>query len=183
MAISRGRVALDEFEQFIALSENSDHHFELIGGEIFEVVSNNYASAVAASILFFIKLFLRDHNLGGYVTGADGGYQVLGERYIPDVAYISAVRQLEASHETYNPLPPDLAVEVFSPTDSEKKLTAKVVNYLTAGTLVWVIYPDDKEIAIYAPGQLVRFVGLDDVLDGGTVLPGFHLPVRDIFPA
>jgi Uma2 family endonuclease len=59
----------------------------------------------------------------------------------------------------------------------------KVGNYLAAGTVVWVIDPERKLVEVYAPGQPVRKVGVDSVLDGGEVLPGFTLAVKDIFAA
>ncbi|MEJ5197516.1 MAG: SdrD B-like domain-containing protein, partial [Anaerolineae bacterium] len=49
------------------------------------------------------------------VTGADGGYRVGDERYIPDVAFVSQSRQPAPSRDAYNAIAPDLAVEVLSP--------------------------------------------------------------------
>lgn len=63
-------------------------------------------------------------------------------------------------------------------------LRIKVVNYLAAGTVVWVVLPDTKRVEVYVLGQLVKIVGMDGVLDGsdGGVLSGFLLPVKGIFP-
>ena len=173
---------VEAFDDFVNLPENADKLFEFIGGEIVEVPSNPYSSAIAATILFFFKLFLRENNIAGHITGADGGYIVGQERYAPDVAFISKKRQPELPYHGYNPNPPDLAVEVVSPTDSLRKLMEKVGNYLAVGTVVWVVYPETKEIAVYAPGQPVRIFGIDDTVDGGDVLPGFRLAVKEIFP-
>jgi Uma2 family endonuclease len=128
-----------------------------------------------------LTVFVRTHDLG-YVTGADGGYRVSGERYIPDAAFISTARQPQPSHEAYNPNPPDLAVEVLSPTNDPGEMRVKIVNYLLAGTVLWVVDPDLKRVEVYVPGQTPKTLGIDDVLDGGNVLPGFSLAVRDIFP-
>lgn len=106
---------------------------------------------------------------------------VSGERYIPDAAFISKTRQPTPSHDAYNPLAPDLAVEVVSPTDDPAAMRIKVVNYLRAGTTAWVVDPYKKHVEVYAPGQPVRIMGINDILDGGTLLPGFMLTVKDIF--
>ena len=106
---------------------------------------------------------------------------VSGERYAPDVAFISVARQPELAKEGYNPNPPELAVEVVSPNDSERKMTRKVVNYLAAGTLVWLVRPEEKQVEVYATGKPVKTLGINDTLDGGTVLPGFTLKVSEIF--
>lgn len=175
------RVTIEEFEKIVALPENADRHLEYIGGEIVEVVSNNFVSQIGALILLEIGSYNKHHALG-YVTGADGGYRVSGEDYMPDVGFISKVRQPKRSHDTWNPLAPDLAVEVASPTDRPKPIADKVANYLSAGTLLWYVYPDDQEVHVHVPGQPVKVLGIKDTLDGGKVLPGFSLALKDIFP-
>ena len=37
-------------------------------------------------------------------------------------------------------------------------------------------------MAVHRPGQPVRMLGENDTLDGEDVLPGWTLPVRDLFP-
>ncbi|MBI5668198.1 MAG: Uma2 family endonuclease [Chloroflexi bacterium] len=175
----------EEFERFANLPENADRLFEFIGGEIVEVPSNAFVSAISITIAFFIKLFIREHNIEGFVTGEAGGYMVFGERYAPDVAFISKVRQPELAQEGYNPNPPDLAVEVDFPSThaSQSKLMIKLAYYLAAGTTVRIVYPETKQVQVYAPGQPPKILGINDTLDGGDVLPGFTLAVKDIFPA
>jgi Uma2 family endonuclease len=180
MAVQTKRATVEEFDQFVQLPENADRLFEYVGGEITEVVSNNYSSEIAARILIEIGIFVKNKNMGR-VTGADGGYMVSGERYIPDVAFISREKQPEPSHEAYNPTPPDLAVEVLSPSNDLSDIRIKLVNYLNAGTVVWIVDPDKKQVEVYASGQAKK-LGLNDTLDGGAVLPGFTLPVKEILP-
>jgi Uma2 family endonuclease len=182
MVISIQRHTVKEFERVVGLPENADKLFEFIGGEIVEMVSNNYSSEIAALIVYFMQAHLRESGTRGRITGADGGYIVGEERYIPDVAYIAYDKQPKPSHEPYNPNPPDLAVEVVSPTDSQRQLTIKISNCLAVGTAVWVVRPDVQEVEVYAPGQHVEIVGVNDTLNGGEILPGFELTVKDIFP-
>ena len=66
---------------------------------------------------------------------------------------------------------PDLAVEVLSPTNYADEMRIKVVNYLLAGTTVWVVDPINKRVEVYIPNQSPFIVGIDGELDGGTVLP------------
>jgi Uma2 family endonuclease len=183
MVLHIEHLPVDEFDRFVLLPENADKLFEYIGGEIVEVVANNYSSEVAALILMFIGLFVRQNDLGR-VTGADGGYHVSGERYIPDVAFIAKIRQPEPSREAYNPNPPDLAIEVLSPSNSEDDMRIKLVNYLRAGTTVWIVNCDKKQVEIYSPSpiQAPKTLDIDGTIDGGDVLPGFKLAVKDIFP-
>jgi Uma2 family endonuclease len=176
------RMTVDEFDEWVNLPEQAEKLFELIGGEIFEVPSNPYSSEVAAEILFRIKLFLRENHIEGHVTGEAGGYQVSGERYAPDVAYISSIKQEKLPYKQgYNSNPPDLAVEVISPNDSDRNLAIKVANYLAAATVVWIVRLVKKEVEIYVAGQPVQILTITDMIDGGDVLPGFVLPVKEIF--
>lgn len=184
MVLERHFVTPEAFDRFVDLPENADKLFEYIGGEIVEVPSNPFASEVGYNIGFAFKLHLRDHKIEGHVTGEAGGYIVAGEKYAPDVAYISETRQPELAKQGYNPNPPELAVEVDFPStyESARQLQIKIANYLAAGTLLWIVYPETKTVEIYAPGQPMRWVDIDGLLDGGAVLPGFKLAVKEIFP-
>jgi Uma2 family endonuclease len=181
MVLEKKRLTVEGFEEFVNLPENSDKLLEFIGGEIYEVPTNAYCSAIASRIAGYIFMYLMQHNIGN-LTGEQGGYRVSGERYAPDVAFISYKRQPELAKTGYNPNPQELAVEVFSPTDTDKRLSTKIGHYLATGTLVWIVYPEDQEVVVFAPGQAPQTLGLDGVLDGGTVLPGFKLAVSDVFP-
>ncbi|MBN2305584.1 MAG: Uma2 family endonuclease [Anaerolineae bacterium] len=131
--------------------------------------------------VLFLGMYLLQHNTGGVTTGADGGYEIPGERYIPDVAYVSAARQSEPSENAYGPIPPDLAVEVLSPSNTAHEMRIKIVNYLSVNTTVWVVDPDRRVVEVYVPGQPVRTLAANATLDGGDLLPGFALAVGDIF--
>ncbi|MBZ0306763.1 MAG: Uma2 family endonuclease, partial [Anaerolineae bacterium] len=168
---------VEDFDKFIELPENADKVFELIGREITEVTSNTVSSQIAIEIAFYIKLHLFQNNLSGAVMGADGGYMVSGERYCPDVSY--SAKKLEPV--TYNPFPPDLAVEVISSSDSIKSISTKISNYLAAGTVVWAVYPDEAVVMIHAPGQPVQTLTEKDTLEGGSILPGFSVALPLIF--
>lgn len=184
MAVHTTSMTVDQFDRFVELPENADKLFEYIGGEVVEVPSNPYVSEIAYNVGFAIKLYLREHGVAGHVTGEAGGYMVSGERYAPDVAFTSKEKQAELATQGYNPNPPDLVVEVDFPStyQSQKGLRTKVVNYLAAGTVVWVVLPETKEVEIYVPGQPRKLVSVDGTLDGGDLLPGFTLPVKEIFP-
>jgi Uma2 family endonuclease len=171
-----------EFEQYASLPENADRRLELIAGEVIEMVSDFQASRIAALILAHILMHVLSRQLG-YVTGADGGYIVGNDRFIPDVAYISNSRFRQGPSPAWCPVAPDLAVEVLSPGNAEPEMRLKVVSYLRAGTLVWVVDPVRHIVEIYATDQPPRLATTADTLTGGDVLPGFSLAISEIFPA
>jgi Uma2 family endonuclease len=184
MVLEFKRLTVEEFDEFVQLPENEDKIFEFIGGEIVEVPSNAAASQFSSRIngYFFIHLL---KNPICHLTGEAGGYMVVGERYAPDVALISKVKQPELAVGGYNPNPPDLAVEVDFPSTpkSDRDLRIKIHNYIAAGTIVWLVLPETKTVEVYKPGQPMKVYRIGDTLDGGDVLPGFTLAVKDIFPS
>jgi Uma2 family endonuclease len=94
------------------------------------------------------------------------------------------VRLPEIPHQGFNPNPPELAVEViFDSSDSQEQSTLrrKLANYLSAGVMVWVVDTEQRTIEVYQTGQNVQVLNQTGTLDGGDVLPGFKLAVKDIF--
>lgn len=181
MSILLKPLTVEAFEAFALNPENADREFEFIGGEIVEVVSNPASSSTAARLATYLGMYLLQNDIG-HLTGADGGYWVSGERYIPDVGFIDYAKQPELAYRNgYIPNPPDLAVEVLSPANDDDKMRIKIANYQAAGTVVWIVSIESKTVEVYIPGQPVKILGMDGILEGGSVLPGFTLPVKDIF--
>lgn len=174
----------EEFERYALRDENANNILEFIDGEIVVVPSNPFASKISSLIIYFILDFIRKNNIQGHVTGEAGGYRVGGDRYAPDVAFVRADKQAEVATEGYNPVPPDLAVEVEFPTSikSQRRLEKKLARYANDGTTVWVVYPETREVEVHAPGEAVKILGIDATLEGGDILPGFTLALKDIFP-
>jgi len=99
---------------------------------------------------------------------------------LPDASYIRDrdTAPTESSFATV----PDLAVEVKSPRDSYKKMRAKAALYLERGAqIVWLVYPEKLEIEVHRQGAEVQILGVENTLDGGDLLPGFAVPVQQIF--
>ncbi len=172
-----------DFETFLDQPANYDQIFELINGEIVAVPSNPYVSYIAGQIFFFIRLFLEQHDLGR-LTGEAAGYIIQGNVYAPDVAYVSHKRQAELPRKGFNPGPPDLAVEVISdPTNGQEQqqLRRKIVVYLEAGVVVWIVDAEARTIEVYTPGEPMQLLAIQDTLTVEKLLPGFQLPLADLF--
>jgi Uma2 family endonuclease len=101
----------------------------------------------------------------------------------PDVAFVRQERIVATGRiRGYRQGPPDLAVEVNSPHDRPGEIAAKVRDYLAAGArMVIVIDPEPRLVTVYRAPDKVTFLTADDTLDGGDVVPGWHLPVADLF--
>jgi Uma2 family endonuclease len=102
----------------------------------------------------------------------------------PDEAFVS--NEKIAAHPPpergYWPVIPDLTVEIVSPDDTPGEVDAKVAEYLDVGVrLVWVLYPRLRHVRVFVPGQPVEVIEPEGTLRGGDVLPGFELPLAEIF--
>jgi Uma2 family endonuclease len=164
----------------------TDEPWELWNGELRKVPGAGLeASGLAHWIGVLISLFVRPRNLG-HVAGSDGTVIL---RRDPDVVVVPDV-----SFTKWENLPgrrptksffagrPDLAVEVKSPTDRRRDIDEKMGHYRDAGVpLVWWVYPDERQVEVYWRGVLIATLLEGDVLDGEDVLPGFSLPVSEIF--
>jgi Uma2 family endonuclease len=181
MVFQTRSMTVKEFDQSVLLSENKDRNFEYIGGEVIEGVSNPVSSNLAARVTGFLFVHLTQNDIG-YLTSSDGVYIVSGERYIPDVGFITYAKQPTLDYfDGYIQNPPDLAVEVLSPGNEDDDMAIKIANYLAAKTVVWLLKPLQKQVVVFKAGQPALVLGMDAVLDGGDVLPGFSLKVADIF--
>jgi Uma2 family endonuclease len=183
MVVQKKTYTYPEYAAFQALPENADRIFELIEGEIVAKMPSFEPSNIASRINRRVGTFAEDEHDLGYMTTADGGFILSDEdTFVPDVAYISRQRLPEKPRREVIG-PPDLAVEVKSPTDSKRAMRRKAEKHLAYGTrLVWLVFPDEQEVEVYdARFEEVQNVGLNGTLDGGDVLPGFTLTVKDIF--
>lgn len=172
-------VTLEEFIEFALRPENSEREFELIYGRIVEKMPGRTTNSfIAVQIERKSYRFCESNNLLSYVSIGDGAYVIAGYTLAPDFAY----KPTPMNSDYPDPEPPVWAVEVISPTDKANDIRDKRNIYIEAGILLWEIYPLRREVDVYAPGQPFRTIGIDGVLDGGDVLPGFELPVKDLFP-
>ena len=100
-----------------------------------------------------------------------------------DVQFTSAERlPLELRFQGYSEVVPDLVVEIVSPSDSRRAVAEKVQMWLDFGVrLVWAAWPNSRTIDVHPAGGPVTTLTEGDTLDGGDVLPGFAMPVREVF--
>jgi Uma2 family endonuclease len=95
----------------------------------------------------------------------------------PDLAFVRKERHVNTDH--YFPGPPDLAVEVISPSDSYSEVFEKTREYLAAGTLAVVIV-DPRTEAIEVRRRSGT-VAIADTLEVDDVVPGWKMPLAEIF--
>ena len=158
---------------------------ELIDGRIVERMVNLDHGDYAGNIFMHLKPYVREHKLGrvsveaGFILRrtADGD-TVRG----PDVVFVEASRLEGVDTSKFIEGAPTLAIEVISPNDSSWEVEDKVRLYFEAGTrVVWIVDPRRRSVTVRRPdGPPATYIE-GDIVPGGAILPGFELPVKDIF--
>lgn len=155
---------------------------ELIRGKLQMLRYNDLEHGrVAARLIASIGTHVDAHGLGALCVGS--GF-VLSRSpdtvRAPDIAFLAVGR--EEVGPGYPTGAPDLAVEVVSATDQPGYIREKVTEWLEAGArAVWVADPGERTVTVHEPRRKPKRIGEEGTLRGGTVLPGFEMPVAAIF--
>ena len=177
--IPRGRPTDDPAEDAF------EDAYEIVDGQILEWPEMGAYPVEVASILHLaLGTFVRRQGLGRAIVEPPLE-MTPGRRRRPDLAYVSFA-QWPRNRRTPNTatwkIVPDLAVEVISENDKAWAVLAKVREYFDAGVrAVWLVYPNVEVVHIYSSFGQIEVVTRDQTLNGGTVVPGFQLPLNDLF--
>jgi len=158
---------------------------ELLRGEVVPLAPEGFEHGrIAVRIGAALGAYVERQGLG-VVTGGGTGFQVARDPdtvRAPDVGFVRAERASPAPILAFYPGAPDLAVEVLSPNDRADKVLAKVRDWLAAGCrAVWVIDPATQTVSVYRGRDQMVLLRISDELSGDDILPGFKVPVAEIF--
>ena len=157
---------------------------ELIDGPLVEKTMGTYESMLAVALGHFVHCYLDTNNLGA-VAGAGGLLKILpGQIRAPDVSFIRWERLpgRRSPKPAIYALAPDLAVEIVSKGNTRAEMDRKLRDYFQAGVrLVWYIEPKTRTARAYTAAGEWTEIGPHDLLSGGDVLPGFELPLAQLF--
>jgi Uma2 family endonuclease len=157
---------------------------ELIDGILVEKAMGQREALLAATLIHLLMAYVRPRRLG-VVAAPDMIVRVADDQNrLPDVCY-TAWENLPSDSAHLTPVAdyaPDLVVEILSESNTRKEMQRKRREYFAAGTkLVWIIDPDDRTVAVYTEPETPTVLSAADTLAGGDVLPGFALPLAELF--
>ena len=172
-------------EELLAMPDDG-FRYELVRGELIQMPPAGHMSSllelrIGARLIMFVEA-----NGLGRAYGASGGFRLASNPdtvLASDAAFVRQERvDAVGDGEGYFPGAPDLAIEVISPSDRYTEVEAKVEEWLNAGTLmVVVVNPRNRTVRVYRSLTDSVLLTEADTLDGGDVVPGWRLPVADIF--
>ena len=175
-------VTVEDLEQM----EIADDRYDLIRGKLHRMSPTVPRHAKAANrINVPLAVYVAEHRLGevlindlGFVLARDPD-TLLG----PDIAFVRAERMPpEEEQGRFARIVPDLVVEIVSPSDRPGRVVEKMEAYVPAGVpLVWFVDPQRRSASVRGAGHAADVLGEDGVLDGGEAVPGFRLPLSEVF--
>ena len=165
-------------EEFL---ENDLPGYEYAKGELIPMSpATRIHGKISINIIRYLDRHVYENRLGELYT-AETIFQVGDHMMKPDVAFVSTDRLDVDENKTF-PIPPDLAIEVVSPTDVHSRVVRKAFDYLDAGTrLVWVLDPVAKAVTVYRSKSDIEILMPEATLTGEDVVPGFACPVGQLF--
>lgn len=171
-------------QDVVEVRARKDARCELLEGVLVEKPRSYEASQLAMFLGGLLTAFVRAGNLG-IVTDAQGSLEIMaGLVRIPDVAFTSWGR-MPGRRRPPQPIPnlvPDLVVEVLSPSNTPGEMAARRGDYFNAGTrLFWEVDPVGRTVVVYTSLTQSSTLAVGDTLDGAPALPGFTLPLAELF--
>ena len=155
--------------------------YEYVSGELVPMAPpSREHGEISVNVIRYLDAHVYQNKIGRLYT-AETTFQ-LGERTAkPDVAFVSTDRLTGDKTKGFS-IPPDLAIEVVSPSDVQSRVVEKALAYLEAGTrLVWILEPVAKTVTIYRSETDIEMLTRDNTLTGEDVVPGFTCPVAHLF--
>jgi Uma2 family endonuclease len=171
-------------EDVIKIRDRERRLYELVDGVLVEKVTGYWESVLAIELAGVLGDFVRPRKLGA-LAGEAGMLRLSpGLVRIPDLSFISRARLAEHRRTLppILPLAPDLAIEVLSEGNTPREMARELNDYFGAGCcLVWFVDPRTRTVAVYTSPAKPITLTEKQTLTGGDVLPGFRLPLRNLF--
>jgi Uma2 family endonuclease len=158
--------------------------YERIDGVLVSKPLGKLESILAGALIAILRAFVMPRRLG-IVTAPDGPMRLAPTTTrFPDVAFISwdSIPAGPLSERLLADVVPDLAIEVLSPSNTRAEMARKRRESFAAGVkLVWEFNPADRTVAVFVGPEHPIVLDATQTLDGGDVLPGFALPLAELF--
>jgi len=176
--------ATAKFEEF-CIPQSLPDLYEIVDGQVKERIVGARQLTITNRLSVMLSVFVNERLLGQVVT--EGIFKLGDGANLrrPDIAYVSAERwpiDLEGPETNAWEVVPDLVVEVVSPTNSYNEIHEKTQEYFSVGVRqLWIVADRTRTIQVFdRPSAMLQY-GMNDTLTAGAVLPGFELPIANLF--
>lgn len=129
--------------------------------------------------------FIEKHNLGEVMVGEIGMFIRRKPDTVraADVLFISHERlAAEPEDDGYLTVPPELVVEILSPSESWSMVRRKLADYFEMGvTVVAIVDAEQETVTLFRSPTELTELHRDDTLTLPDILPDFALPLSNLF--
>jgi hypothetical protein len=139
---------------------------------------------ISSALFQALESHATTHNLGHVARDSQFDWgEVENPNLRPDLAFISfdrwaAYRNVPTTLTWH--VVPDLVVEFITEDEKTEEFGTRLDDYFKAGvSRVWVVYPDLRIFDYQSPSEY-QILNRDQAIDGGTMLPGFQLPIKEL---
>lgn len=166
------------------------HDYEVVEGELIMSPAGMDHGAVIANLTILLGQYVRAQRLGLLLDGQTGCRMKSGDLFSPDISFVTSERwtACQMTKETFFVGAPDLVIEVLSPSDTMGVIDEKFRQYFENGAkLAWLVNPLTRTVLVYHPPVPLLHPSADQLLtihnqlDGESLIPGFKLPISEIF--
>ncbi|MFL6195403.1 MAG: Uma2 family endonuclease [Thermoanaerobaculia bacterium] len=160
---------------------------ELIDGRVVpRMPTGNKHADLESELNMRLRLYGKESKRGRAVGGEAGIYIRRNPDTVraADVAFISKERDLQPEAMGFLEVAPELVVEILSPDHRSGRLDEKLRDYFSAGVqVVWVVDPEKRRVLIHRSPSDVAVLDERQSLTDEELLPGFSLPLSELFPS
>ncbi len=176
------RLTLDEFLRLPEIDEAP--YLEYIGGRVETKMSPQLKHGrLEKRLMGHIDAFAEPRELGEAFP--DLRCTFANRSIVPDVVFLLDEHiETDERDEILDPTPhpPDIHIEIISPDQSVQTCRERIIFSTSNGCLLgWLLDPNRRTVEVYRNGRLAGRLTTDGILDGDPVLPGYRLPVAEIF--
>lgn len=160
-----------------------DYRLELNNGEILVMSPSDITSSEIGVI--FIRLlanWIYPRRLGRIFDSSGGFIMPNSNVKAPDVSFVRA-EKMKKTVRYFGNIVPDLVVEIKSQSDRIKPLEDKLKMFLSQGAEVGILIdPDEQTLTVYNSTEEQITLHNGDILTLPNLLPGWELPITEIWP-
>jgi len=169
-------------DELIMLPDDGMRH-ELLKGRLLSYPFNGALHGfISAQLMMLLSQTVKLDNLGRLC--APCGFKLESDPdtvLAPDMSFIRSKRAGEVS-DGYPEGAPDLVVELLAYDDDKHWFEEKTALWFSGGALsVWLIDLETETVDVRGSNGERKLLAENDELTGGELIPGFRIPVSEIF--
>jgi Uma2 family endonuclease len=158
---------------------------ELVNGRVVPMAPAGHIHGEVESRLDVeLALYARKTGSGRVMVGEVGIYTGRDPDTVrgADIVFISHERYARCGPSAFLDIAPELVVEILLPEDRPGQVNDKIQEYLSAGVdRIWFVNPRRRSVLVYRLSGQVEALAVGDLLRDEEILPGFSLPLSELF--